>query len=279
MKKLAAIAVLALLGFGAGALTTGSSPMFSRPRAQAGAGQARLVPLMALFDNGSANPDGSGVYSVTYLIAVRKDGLRAWISTSRFGKGWLKTRVVYDPSTKQRVDIHDDLGIKTTWPGQPTDVKGAIATACPQIVDGQTVQVLGHSAVQNLHKVDTGGGELTVIDGWRIPELGCLRALTTFRHRSNDDSYVRNGEDRLVWLSETDPPESYFGVSPGLEEVSPSEAFQRYVRAGLWSDSEPAPSGTEQSDVSYAFWNGRVDRAQAMARIREMETNQVPAQP
>jgi hypothetical protein len=253
--------------------------MFSRPGASVHAEQARLVPLMALYDNRSANPDGSGIYSVTYLIAVRKDGSRVWISTSRFGKGWLKTRVVYDPTTKLRIDIHDDLGIKTTWPGQPTDVKGIIEAGCAQLAGGQTVQVLGHNAVQDLHSVDTGGGDLTVLDGWRIPELGCLRALIAFRHRSKDGSYARNGEDRLVWLSETDPPESFFEVSPDLEEVSPTEAFQRYITAGLWSGSEAVPFGTGQSDVAYDFWNGRIDRAQATARMRQMETDQVPGQP
>ena len=281
MKTLRAAAILALLGLGGGVLLSiaPSAPMFSRPRAQVTAGPAHIVPLMAVYDNRSANPDGSGVYSVSYLIAVRKDGSRAQISTRHLGKGWLKTRMVYDPATKLRVEIHDGLGIKTTWPGQASDLKGIIAPGCPELAGSQTAQVLGHTAVQDSHSVDTTGGDLTVLDGWRIPELGCLRALTTFRHRNEDGSYVRNGEDRLVWLSEIDPPESFFEVSPQLEEVSPLEEFQRYIRAGLWSESEPVPFGVAQSDVAYAYWNGRIDHAQALKSIHEIDGNQASERP
>jgi len=277
MKTLITAVVLALLGFGGGLLSIApSSPMFFRPGAQVRAGSARVVPLLAVYDNRSANPDGSGVYSVTYLIAARRDGSRAMISTWHFGKGWLKTRRVYNPATRVSTDIRDDLGIKTTWPGQATDTKSIITPGCPQLAGSQTIQVLGHKAVHDWH---TGGGdEPTVLDGWRIPELGCLRALLTFRYRSKDGSFARNGEDRLVWLSETDPPNSFFEVSPQLEEVSPVEAFPYFIRAGLWNESEPVPFGAQQSDVAYAYWNGKIDRPQAMTTLHQLEADQVPSQ-
>jgi hypothetical protein len=232
---------------------------------------------MAVYDTRSTNLDGSGVFSMTYVIAVRKDGSRAMISNDHFGNGWLKTRRVYDPAAKARVDVHDDLGIKTTWPGQPTDTKSIIAPACPQLNGGRNMSVLGHDAVQDWH-FEAKGGVRPVFDGWRIPELGCLRALTEVKD-TDGGPYDRKGEDRLVWLAETDPPDSFFEVSPELEEVSPLEAFQRFIRAGLLSESEEAPIGYQKADIAYAYWNGKMQRTEAATRIQRTEANEVPAKP
>jgi hypothetical protein len=233
---------------------------------------------MAVYEDRSINLDGSGVFSMTFVVGVRKDGSRAIIFTEPKGSGGLKTRSVYDPATRVRVEIHDDLGIKTTWPGQITDFKSVIAPTCPQVTGGQTISVLGHNAVQDDHD-ETTGGRAPVFDGWRIPDLGCLRALTTFRDTKRDGSYARKGEDRLVWLWETDPPGSFFEVSPELEEVSPLEAFQRFTRAGLVSESAPVPIGAQLSDVAYAYWNGKIQRAQALTSMQQIQAKQVPGQP
>jgi hypothetical protein len=280
MKTLRVAAILAVLGFGGGLLSNAPSTLiFSRPGLQAPATPAVIVPLMANYENRSANPDGSGVFSVSYMIAVRKDGSRAQISTDQFGKGWLKTRTVYDPTSRVRVTIHDDVGIKTTWPNQSSDLKGIIAQGCTALAGSKTVNILGYTAVQVSHSVDPMDGQVIVLDSWRIPELGCLRALTTFQVKNENGASARNGEDRLVWLSETDPPNSFFEVSPQLEEVSPLESYQRYTKAGLWSESDPVPFGVEQGDVAYAYWNGRIDRAQATKSVQQLDANRDPERP
>jgi hypothetical protein len=275
MRVATAYAILALVGFGAGVLLVQPS---SSPSSTACA-YVPNVPLLAVYENRSANPDGSEVSVLSYLIAVRKDGARAMIWTDHLGSGWVQTRMVYDPAMQTRVDIHDNLGIKTTWPRQQTDPKSIIVPSCRPLVGSRAIEVLGYTALHDWHFTDSAGNSADVVDGWRIPELGCLRATTAGQTRQKDGSYARDVEDRLVWLSLTDPPDSFFAVSDQLEEVSPAEEFQRYIRAGLFSESEPVLSAWKLNDVAYWYFHDKFDRPTATRRMQQIDASQVPGQP
>lgn len=275
MRFLRMCAIVALAGFGAGLL------LIQPARTPLSTAYAYVpnVPLMAVYDTRSANPDGSGVFGTSKLIAVRRDGSRAIIWTIRLPHGSVLLREIYDPATQTRVDVRESLGIKSTWPRQPTDPLSIVVSSCSPLPGSETIKVLGYTAVQDWHQQDTLSNGFAVVSGWRIPELGCLRATTVLQDRAIDGSSGRNGEDRLVWLSLADPPDSLFAVPDQLEEVSPAEEWERYVRAGLVSASQPVYTATKQSDLAYRVFNGKIDRATALDEWQQIDANQIPGQP
>jgi hypothetical protein len=306
MKTLAIFAFVALVGVGVGFLVilpaggpqsiaqpyaAGSKPHSSKgsatstaahalfPSAAAGApaggpstavhAYVPNVPLTAVVSTRSANPDGSEASELTHAVAVRRDGARAVLYPTPTRNGWLQTRIIYDPATQTTTYIRDNLGIKTTLPGQPHDPMSVITSGCSALPGTEPMDLLWYKAVQDTHFVDTTG--TATFNSWRIPELGCLMARSTNQVRDEDGSYARQVEERVIWLSLGDPPDEYFDVSPELEEVTPSEEWQRYLSAGMVSESADAGLiGPRQGDVAYSFYHGKIDRATAETQMQKI---------
>ena len=223
-----------------GAAGYGAAKLFVRDHSAYARSAAAPFTLRLDFYSYSQNPAGR-IYA-REVTARRSDGTTVTARTGGPIEKNIQARFITTPGGA-RVEAHDALGLKTTYPfsSKAMALHDRLFNAQKHCLSGDSVFVrddfvLGHrvAVVQREH----GSDRMT---WWLAEDLGCETLGYSYEQKGADGNWKIGIVEKASALVLGEPEPSQFVVSDSLAEAKPSETARRYEQM-LGAARTPAES-------------------------------------
>jgi len=237
--------------------------------------QVKAKPFTLRLDFYSYGKTPAGELYAREITARRSDGTTVTARTVGTVEKNLQARFLTVPG-RDRVEAHDALGLKTTWPSSPQagGLLDRLSSPRPHCLYGDFVLfrddiVLGHPV--SVVRRERGSERTTC---WYAEDLGCETLGYTYEQKLADGAWKVNIVERATALVLGEPEPSQFTIPPTLTEATPSETNRRYFQllgAKRTTAERQSSEPLDQPDVR----QGR-GRNTAPAAAREVLGNLLP---